>query len=788
MNAHTIALLEFDAVRQRVASCCRSEEGRSLLLAALPETRRESLERTRRLVVDLSARLWAEPPPAMSFPYVADLPARVAKPGFVLELDELYALGLFARSSAALRAWLAAAGLPSLAELAGAIPDMKEAERVAFRVVADDGTLRELPEIRDIKRRIQALNKDIAQTVQALTGSEGLRSMLQSELPTQRDGRIVLAVKANYKGRIKGIVHEMSATGQTVYIEPEDVFEKNNRIVEEEARLQLEVRRVLREATEALAPLSPQLLLLASEVAVADALLARAEFSVRSRGSFAAEGPVRLAAARHPLLGPQAVPVDILLGEGTRMLLVTGPNTGGKTVGLKTLALLALMNQFALALPVAEGSTLPWFDGVFADIGDEQSISQSLSTFSGHMRNIAAILAAATGRSLVVLDELGSGTDPEEGSAIAMAILDELIERGATVFVTTHHGILKSYGYTRPGVMNASVGFDPETLRPTYELLIGIPGESHAIDIASRNGLQPALVERSRSYLSEERADVSALIKGLKEKHDELGKLEEEQRERRQKLLAEQRETDLKELRLRQRERELKAQGLGSLERLLSESRKELENLVREVKEGELSREKTKRVKDFLDKLAGEAEAERRGLEEAERDERARIAAASARVDDGSSAELPFAPGAEVRFGPQGKAGTLVRRGKGSAWIVEAGALRLAVEEAEIRAAPPRKEERRASIELSLDSERNKPVFELDVRGMRLEEALDAVRRQLDAAALSGMGEFSIIHGKGEGILQQGIQQYLRNSPLVSGYSFARPELGGFGKTVVRLG
>jgi DNA mismatch repair protein MutS2 len=521
----------------------------------------------------------------------------------------------------------------------------------------------------------------------------------------------------------------------------------------------------------------------------------------------------------------------------TRVVIVTGPNTGGKTVALKTVGLFALMNQFGLALPLAEGSSLPVFDGVFADIGDEQSISQSLSTFSAHMTNMAYITSLASERSLVLLDELGSGTDPEEGSAIAMSLLDHFIACRSRVIVTTHHGILKNFGYTKPGVVNASVDFDAKTLSPTYRIVLGIPGESHAIEIAARNGLPADIVARSRTYLDEERADVSELIKGLKSKHQELDQAEAARNKEEQRLRDDRRKSDLRELRLRQKELELREQGVGSLRRLLLESRKNLENLVRELREGELTREKTLKVKEFIADLerSTASENERLELEEAnlaelnekEREELTRLAlqtpepkstsrskkansrgdsagghengAGKGRAGDypagkgaGGSEEIKsrvpskVEPGIEVLVGTSRRRGLVLRSAKKGSWVVELGALKMTFPERELSPVAPSATPK-AEITI-MDLAPGAPAaFELNLRGMRLEEALDALRRQVDAAAMSGLYEFSIIHGKGDGILQKGVHEYLKSQKVVADYYFARPEDGGYGKTMVSL-
>jgi DNA mismatch repair protein MutS2 len=640
--------------------------------------------------------------------------------------------------------------------------------------------------------------------------------MLQSAVPSQRDGRTVLAVKANYRGRIRGIVHEVSSTGQTIFIEPEDVVEKNNEILIEERNLASEILKALRELTARLAEGREELKIFHREVIGLECLCARARYSLTMKGCFAGggeagtdnhAGALILKQARHPLLGARAVPIDLAMDSVTRTVIITGPNTGGKTVALKTLGLFALMNQSGLALPAAEGTILPVFDGVYADIGDEQSIGQSLSTFSAHITNIADICARAGEKSLVLLDELGSGTDPEEGSAIAMAVLDFLIEKKTRLMITTHHGILKNYGYTREGVENASVEFDSKTLSPTYRIIMGVPGESRAVDIAGRNGLPETIIAKTRSYLDEERSDVSALISGLKEKHLELDSAVQKSRTEEIRLREERRRADLKELRLRQKEAELKQGAAGKLRSLLDESRKTLENLVREVREGELNREKTLKVKEFLNELSRTVEAENAALEEEERsltEEHRRLNNPESPAHSGGGAHSEtIEPGMEVFAGDQKRRGIVQRldkkdTGSGKSWLVEIGALKISFPENELAPVPAvpghaakdsfggiaAKNGTAWTADLAGSPEAQ---IEISLRGMRLAEALEALRRQIDAAVLSGLKEFSVIHGKGDGILQKGVHDYLRKDPVVADYYFSRPELGGFGKTEVVL-
>jgi DNA mismatch repair protein MutS2 len=844
MNEKALNLLEFDVVRNRVAACALSGEAARIIAADLPLRDPRAVRELKNLVSRVLDRLNSgDEERGGSLPDIAAILPKLEVEGAVLEQDEAYALGIFAEQGEALKKWLCplvpAGGLAAsspvsqasgggvfkagtsvmpadpLRSLAAEIPDCSILSREVFRILDRDGKLRDLPEFREIKRRIQSLKGDLDAIVLRYTNNEETRRMLQSAVPSQRDGRVVLALKANFRSRVRGIVHEVSATGQTLFVEPEDVVEKNNDILIEEKRLTAEIRRVFRELSGRLAENRLPLAAFHEGILRLETLRARARYSRETAalpaalpaaspgGVFAGETAFTLIGARHPLLGNRAVPIDFDMEK--RTVIITGPNTGGKTVALKTLGLFALMNQFGLALPAKEGTTLPIFDGIYADIGDEQSLSQSLSTFSAHMTNIAAITGAAGENSLVLLDELGSGTDPEEGSAIAMAILDHLMEKGCRTVVTTHHGILKNYGYSRPGVENASVEFDAQTLSPMYRIVMGIPGESRAVDIASRNGLPEEIIRRARSYLAEERSDVSALITELKEKHRELDAALKKAGQETRRLTEEGRRADLRELRIRQRELTLKEGGMGNLRLLLTESRKKLENLVRELKEGELNREKTLKVKEFLREMEEAVIAGDAALDtEAEllREERRRLEAEEAAdmkasgivtgKDAAKTAAGTIQSGAEVLAGEYKRRGTVLRPGKKGSprrtWVVEIGSLKMTFDEKDLIPLPPEPGTCQGPLIVQADlAAGTLAQFELSLRGMRLEEALEALRRQIDAAVLTGLHEFSVVHGKGDGILQKGVHEFLKQQDQVADYYFSRPELGGFGRTEVIL-
>jgi len=881
----TMLLLEFDRIRETAASCALSAEAAKHIREEPPLFVPEQVRARKKLVssfCDLIKNSGNEK--RQELPEIGFLLPRLAVEGSILDVDEMLALGLFLERGEELRRFIVN-GIPEseadpdsktggdkkdgLRFLAESAPDCASPAEEIFRIINRDGTVRDLPEIKRIRRRIQDLTKELESIAGRYGADETARRMLQSALPSQRDGRLVLAVKANYRSRIKGIVHEVSATGQTIFVEPEESVEKNNQILVERANLEAEIRRLLRDLTGSLAKRREELEEFHRVVLCLESLRARARYSLeitpRNRDCcFAAEpefpgiprrgssgfqndpagmcssAALALKQARHPLLGKtqsaetdRVVPVDLCLDSRTRMVIITGPNTGGKTVTLKTVGLFALMNQAGLAVP-AEEAVLPVFDGVYADIGDEQSLSQSLSTFSAHMTNIAGIIDLATENSLVLLDELGAGTDPEEGSAIAMSILDHFIETKSTVVLTTHHGMLKNYGYSREGVENASVEFDLRTLSPTFRIIMGIPGESRAVDIAARNGFPTPLVEKARSYLDEERSDVSALIAGLKEKHRELDNASRSARKEEERLREDRRRADLKELSLRQKEYLLRQEGAVEFRRFLAESRKSLENMVREIREGELSREKTVKVKGFIRELEEQSAA----LDAALEAEEEALSGMTAAIDDvtrnsakdggevinsktdlagnSSGAEITkrIAPGIEVLAGPSRRRGRVIRADKPAKktdkkteqnWIVETGSVRMSFPERELSPVAgssgesPNSSAADWAAELAppeVSSGANGPVganvftgprLEINLLGMRLEEALSALRRQIDAAVLAGMREFSVVHGKGDGILQKGVHDHLRGDPVVADFCFSRPELGGSGRTEVTL-
>jgi len=799
LEAKTQNLLEYPYIMEQAASFAVSEEAAAIIKDSSP-VYDDSIEETKQTVNFIYTLIKTRnDEPRSWLPSIGFLLPKIETQGTVLDLDEALAIGLFVERADELINWIIKnQDQNQLIIKKCDFPECAGVSAEIFKIIDREGNLRDLPALRAIKRRISSLEKELNSAVSRYSSADDYKRMLQSPLPSQRDGRAVLAVKSNYRGRIPGIVHEVSGSGQTIFIEPLEAVEKNNELLIEKRNLDAEVQKILRELTENIATQAEILKSFHKIVIDLECLRTRAKYSIAINGRFAAKTggnqSLLLKKARHPLL-KKPVPINIEMSGSTRTLIITGPNTGGKTVALKTLGLLAMMNQSALALPLDEGSALPIFDGIFADIGDEQSINQSLSTFSAHITNISAITSHANEKSLILLDELGSGTDPQEGGAIAMAVLDFLIEKRSRMIVTTHHGILKHYGYTRQGVENASVEFDAHTLSPTYKIINGLPGESRAIDIAQANGLDSAIITTARNYIDDEKTDVSEIIKSLEEKQRELAGMEKKSVLEHNSLREEKRKADLKELQLRQREAVLKRGSVDSLQQFLRESRKTLENLVRELKEGEVTREKTLKVKEFLNELGLSAEKESEALALEERtiqDQILREENKSHNADGSQTAA--FTPGMEVFAGKSKQRGVIIRADKKSAgfatWLVEIGSLKMSFPENDLIPIEQKQKQNQPNKKVSWDAEygtANEAVYELKIRGMRFEEAMELVRRQVEAAVLNGLKNFAIIHGKGYGILRQGVHDYLGSNPAVAEFHFSRPELGGYGRTEVVL-
>ena len=798
MDPHAVAILEFDRLRAELAEYCLSPTGADRLM-------HEAFIRDRavhrELLADvgaLRALLEADRLPAdADLPEVDDAVRLLDKDGTVLEPDAAARLGRFLRAACRLRRALrpragerGTAAIARIAPLLDAAREVEQLPAAIFRIVDPDGTIRErqLPTLASIRARIRRLAGDVQRAARRYFSAPEFRGVVNGDRPTERGGRTVIPVKVNHQGRVPGVIHEVSASGATVFIEPEESIRGGHRIVEEELAYRRELRRIMRELTAQIAVRRVEIGAAVAAVAAYDVRYARARYARLHRCTPARTGggEVDLRAARHPLLGAGAVPIDIRWGGARRVLIVTGPNTGGKTVALKTVGLLALMNHFAMEVPAAAASVLPWLDQVLCDVGDEQSIAQSLSTFSGHVRQVARILGSASGNSLVLLDELGAGTDPEEGVTLAMAVLDSLIARGALVAVTTHHGALKNYGYVNPAVENAAMEFDLQSLRPTYRLLPGIPGESHALEIARRQGIGDRIVAAARAYLAEGRTDSGEMIRSLTAREHELRDVAEQHERSHAELRQRAREVAAREQRLAARERDLRAAENRDLRVFLRESRRTLEGAIRELRERGRSggdwRAAAATAREVVEQVAVQAAPAQPAAP-------APSGAASEPAPGAAARPAPLAVGARVRIAASGRPGEVVRAGRRGSWVVQTGSVRGTfrseelVAEADAAPAPAA-----ARLDVEVNASGTRPLAELNVRGLRLDEALAAVERQVDGALLAGLRHCAIVHGRGEGVLRHGIHEYLERRREVVEFEPAEHRAGGDGKTIVTLG
>ena len=659
------------------------------------------------------------------------------------------------------------------------------------RCIPDEDTIADAAstELADIRRHMRAAQAKSRQILQKIISSPTYGKILQENIITQRDGRFVVPVKAEHKGDLPGLVHDISSSGATLFVEPMGVVQANNELIELEAKEQKEIERILAELSAEAAAHREDIQWDYDALVHLDLIFARGQLSYKMDGirpEVRRDGAIHLRKARHPLLDPKkAVPIDIELGDTFDTLVITGPNTGGKTVSLKTLGLLTLMTQCGLHIPVGDRSAVSVYERVLADIGDEQSIEQNLSTFSAHMTNIVSILTEADRHSLILFDELGAGTDPVEGAALAIAVIQHVRRMGARVAATTHYAELKTFAMTTAGVENASCEFNVETLSPTYRLLIGIPGKSNAFAISKRLGLPDEVIEAAKVQMSGESVRFEDVLTQLEAKRQAL-----EKREQEANRLYHQREEDARKARefreqMERAKENARSRGEAEAKRILRDARSAADEVFAELAEMRKQQAKAERTLN-----ANEARAElRRKLNEAEdavskRDQRQEpIPKPSRPIREGDLVEIPGVrtPAEVVSVGKDGtlqlKSGVLKMKAK-------ADEVRL-IEEDE-RAAQKKKPA--VSIRQNADRAlRASASREVDIRGMETLEAESVVENFLSAAVMGRLDTVTIIHGKGTGALRKAVHDILRRSKAVKSFRLGVYGEGESGVTVVTL-
>ncbi|HEX6938009.1 MAG TPA: endonuclease MutS2 [Longimicrobiales bacterium] len=790
MNRHALLVLQYPEALDLVAGFAATPLGAEAVRALEPSDSPAWVEAELRAVDQmvgfvLRSEGWLAAP----IPDLREALRRLGVAGSVWDgptLRDAAALMLSARTSR--RAILQhTEDYPLLAEVAGRLAKLEAEEQAIRRAIDDAGAVRDdaSKELARLRREIRGARARIVERLEAFIASLPERVRVADASISIRDGRYVIPVRREGRGEVGGIVHDESATGGTLFVEPPIAIEMMNRLRELELDESREVQRILRELTDRIRPHREALQASLEALVALDSLYARARYALEHNGRRPALLPAGsreyvVVQGYHPLLraGPDpVVPFDLALEPGERTFLVSGPNTGGKTVLLKAIGLISAMAQSGIIPPIGEGSRLPIFRDIFADIGDEQSIEASLSTFSAHLKNLREIVEEAGAESLVLIDEIGSGTDPAEGGALAQAILVELTRRGTFTVATTHLGQLKLLAGEEPGVVNASLQFDSRELRPTYRLQKGVPGRSYGLAIARRLGFPDSVLEMAESYVPRGEREVGQLLLELEEKERALAESLAAAEAARAEALELRRRVEEREHAVRKRERDAERRARQQARDLLLEARAQVEAAIREV------REAASTAVD-LDEAARRA---RRRVEEAARRQAERTPEAGV-LDHAGARAAPLEVGSRVRIVATGATGRIVELRDGRA-TVETGGLRLQVPAAGLEPLPEearRDEPKPRATGWSAPEVHASP--EVDLRGLRVEEVEGRLVSALDAAILADLPWLRIIHGKGTGAVRERVTELLRDYPQVRSYRLGEPREGGAGVTIAELG
>jgi len=791
MNERSQRVLEYNKIIDKLADLSISARGKEICKELAPladyDKIRQSLEETGQA---LDFRMMAGPLPLGGIKDIAPSLKR-ADMGGVLNVEEIYHIGEFIyvcrkianyAKSVEKRDYLSIVD-PAFERITPLASLEAEINRAIAneRDVADDASAK----LSEIRRGIKVSHSRVNDALNSIIHSAAYKNMLQDAVITMRGGRFCVPVKQEYRTSFPGMVHDMSGSGATVFIEPMSVVNLNNKIKEYEAEEKEEVQRILADLTQKIADNSSQLSENFEALTFLDFIFAKAQLALDMNATmpiFNNEGIVNIKKGRHPLLNVEiVVPTDIYLGEDFTTLLITGPNTGGKTVALKQLGLFTLMGSAGLFIPAQSGSRLAVFDNVFADIGDEQSIEQSLSTFSGHMTNIVQILEEMTLDSLVLFDELGAGTDPTEGAALAISIIRYLLDRGIRCAVTTHYSELKIFALSTDYVQNAAVEFDVETLRPTYRLLIGVPGKSNAFAIAKRLGLPDGIIASARDVLTGESIRFEDVITDLEISRKQV-EIEEERalvlRREAEKLAS---ELDDRKMRLER-----------SREKVMDEAKKEARVMVAKAKDeaDKIIREMQRLQKEGLN--FKEAEASRQKL----RDSLSELDTASIAAEPKlvlKPVDRPLKTGEEVYISSLGQRANIISINAAATEArVQLGAMETKVKMSDLRLeeGKKKKQEVQPSVSSNTVVKSSKALSvsaRLDLRGHLVEEALEKLGKYLDDAYLGGIAKVEIIHGKGTGALRTAVQRDLKGHPHIKNFRLGEFGEGDSGVTIAEL-
>ena len=656
------------------------------------------------------------------------------------------------------------------------VEEVKDIENFISEAINDEGVLKDEASIglRDVRRQKQNINANIKEKFDELISNKSTQNAIQERIITQRNDRYVIAVKTDFKGLIKGIEHDRSATGSTVYIEPLNVVSLNNKLREYEAREREEIRKILLRLTELVKTKKEEILEIKEILERLDFIDAKTTYSVNKKcivPKIINKEYLKLVEARHPLIDENTVvPINFELGNPENIMLITGPNTGGKTVTLKVAGLLTIMALSGIPIPANEKTEIGYFHNVLADIGDEQSLEQNLSSFSGHVSKIKDIIENANSKSLVLMDELGSGTDPMEGAAFAMAIIDYLNKKHVTSIITTHYSEVKAYAFNTTGIKSASMEFNVETLSPTYRLLEGIPGESNALIIARKYGISEEVIENAKSYISEDNQRVEEMLKSIKEKNDELETMQAQLEATRTELDKQKTTYEEKMVKLENEKNEIIKRAYEEADNYLKNMQAKAKNLIDKINSEESKKEDAKNAQRSLNMLRESFITDKKK---------------NVKEKKIVTQNVDFAVGEEVLVKTMNQNGKILKIMPNNRIQVQTGILKLVVSTDDIVKIQKKKTNKFKNF---ASLKRTSQVRgEIDLRGMNADEAIAELETYMDRAMLTGYHEIYIIHGKGTMVLRKKIHEYLRTSKYVTEFKDANQNEGGIGCTVATL-
>lgn len=656
------------------------------------------------------------------------------------------------------------------------VEEVREIENFISEAINDEGVLKDDASIglRDVRRQKQNINANIKEKFDELISNKNTQNAIQERIVTQRNDRYVIAVKTDFKGLVKGIEHDRSATGSTVYIEPLNVVSLNNKLREYEAREREEIRKILLRITEIVKTKKEEILEIKEILERLDFIDAKTTYSVNKKcivPKIINKEYLKLVEARHPLIDENTVvPINFELGNPENIMLITGPNTGGKTVTLKVAGLLTIMTLSGIPIPANEKTEVGYFHNVLADIGDEQSLEQNLSSFSGHVSKIKDIIEHASSKSLVLMDELGSGTDPMEGAAFAMAIIDYLNKKHVTSIITTHYSEVKAYAFNTTGIKSASMEFNVETLSPTYRLLEGIPGESNALIIARKYGISEEIIENAKSYISEDNQRVEEMLKSIKEKNDKLEIMHAQLEATRAELDKQKNIYEQKMVKLENEKNEIIKRAYEEADNYLKNMQAKAKNLIDKINSEESKKEDAKNAQRSLNMLRESFITDKKK---------------NVKEKKIITQNVDFAVGEEVLVKTMNQNGKILKIMPDNRIQVQTGILKLVVSTDDIVKIQKKKTNKFKNF---ASLKRTSQVRgEIDLRGMNADEAIAELETYMDRAMLTGYHEIYIIHGKGTMVLRKKIHEYLRTSKYVAEFKDANQNEGGVGCTVVTL-